>query len=91
MMTKQTTLLRIERKPEVLDRAGFSASTLHTRINQGLFVPPVSLGERAVGWPSHEVSQIIAALVAGKSKEDISQLVSDLVVKRSDLMEVLHG
>ena len=88
-MTYQTQSLRIERKPEVLDRTGFSRSTLYTRINQGLFVPPISLGARAVGWPQHEVSLIISAMIASTPSEDIKTLVINLLQTRSENLEVM--
>ena len=81
-MTHQAVRITIERKPEVLKRTGFSRSTLHNRINQGLFVPPVSLGDRAVGWPEHETSAILHAMVAGKAQEEIKIVVSSLLALR---------
>ena len=78
--------IRIERKPEVLARTGLARSTLHHRIKNGLFVPPVSLGgDRAVGWPSHEVTAVITAMVAGRSPDDIRTLVSSLIEKRQEM------
>ncbi len=73
---------RIERKPEVLEKTGLSRSTLHLRIKQGLFVPPISLGARAVGWLSTETDTILAAMVAGKSQAEIKQVVCQLIAAR---------
>lgn len=42
-MPNQTINLRIERRQDVLNKVRFSRSTLYSRIQQGLFVPPVSL------------------------------------------------
>ncbi len=81
----QPPRISIERKPEVLKRTGFSRSTLHNRINQGLFVPPISLGDRAVGWPEHETSAILLAMVAGKAHQEILLLVCSLVESRQQL------
>ena len=53
-MSNQTINLRIERRQDVLNKVRFSRSTLYSRIQQGLFVPPVSLGRRSVGWLEHE-------------------------------------
>ena len=47
------TILRI---PAVKSESGLSRSTIYLRIAQGLWTKPVSLGARAVGWPSDEVS-----------------------------------
>lgn len=77
--------VRIERKPEVLARTGLARSTLQHRIKNGLFVPPISLGgDRAVGWPSHEVTAVISAMIAGRSPDDIRTLVSSLIEKRQE-------
>lgn len=75
---------RIQRKPEILSMTGFSRSTLHARIKDELFVPPISLGERAVGWVSHETEAIVSAMVAGKNKDQLKALVSSLVAQRKN-------
>lgn len=80
--------LKIERKPEVLARTGFSRSTLHSRIKEGLFTPPIRLGERAVGWPDSDTTAILLALIAGKSKAELQEIVKDLIEQRKDSMEV---
>lgn len=77
-----STPLKIERKPEVQQRTGWPRSTLHSRISQGLFTPPVSLGSRAVGWPAHETSAILSAMIAGHSTEQIQALVANLIEQR---------
>ena len=83
--------LRIERKPETLQRTGFSRTTLYTRVKQQLFVPPISLGERCVGFVSSEVDSVLAAMIAGQSKDEIKALVASLVEQRKNAVEVTHG
>ena len=68
----------IQRKPAVLRDTGLTRSTLYLRIAQGLFTKPVSLGARAVGWPSYEIAALNAARIAGKSNAEISALVDKL-------------
>ncbi len=53
--------------PSVKAKSGNPRSTLFLRIAQRLWPKAVSLGERAVGWPSDEVAAINAARIAGKS------------------------
>lgn len=77
-------MITLLKKPEVLRIYGVSKSTLHNRINDGLFTPPVSIGARAVAWPSNEVESIAKAMIAGKSTEDIRMLVKILVEKRAE-------
>ena len=82
----KTGALKIERKPAVLQRIGLSRSTLHSRIQQGLWCPPISLGARAVGFLEHETDELIAAHINGYSPEQLKDLVKSLVAERSTLL-----
>ena len=73
------TILRI---PAVKSYSGLSRSTIYLRIAQGLWTKPVSLGARAVGWPSDEVEAINAARIAGKTDEEVRALVAKLEAAR---------
>ncbi len=73
------TILRI---PAVKSESGLSRSTIYLRIAQGLWTKPVSLGARAVGWPSDEVAAINAARIAGKTDEEVRALVVKLEADR---------
>ena len=73
------TILRV---PAVKAECGLSRSTLYLRIAQGLWTKPVSLGARAVGWPSDEVAALNAARIAGKSNAEIRALVATLEAAR---------
>ena len=73
------TILRI---PDVKAESGYSRSTLYLRITQGLWPKPVHLGPRAVGWPSEEVAAINAARIAGKTDDEIRELVLRLEAAR---------
>ena len=74
--------LTILRRKQVEAETGYSRSTIYLRISQGLFIKPVSLGARAVGFPAGEVSALIAARIAGKSEVDIRALVVKLQAAR---------
>jgi prophage regulatory protein len=76
------TILRI---PAVKSESGLSRSTIYLRIAQGLWTKPVSLGERAVGWPSEEVAAINAARIAGKTDEEVRALVTKMEAARKIL------
>jgi len=73
------TILRL---PAVKSESGLSRSTIYLRVSQGLWTKPVSLGARAVGWPSDEVEAINAARIAGDTDEDIRDLVKKLEAAR---------
>ena len=55
----------ILRMPAVKLESGLSRSTIYLRVSQGLWTKPVSLGARAVGWPSDEIEAIILHVLPG--------------------------
>ena len=76
----------ILRLPSVKAESGLSRSTIYQRIADGLFPKPVSLGARAVGWPSYEISALNNARIAGKLDSDIRILVQQLEARRKSLV-----
>ena len=72
----------IVRRRQVEAATGYSRSTIYLRISQGLWPKPVGLGARAVGWPESEVAAINAARIAGKSDDEIRDLVTKLHAER---------
>ena len=74
--------LTILRRKQVEAETGYSRSTIYLRISQGLFIRPVALGARAVGFPAGEVAALNAARIAGKSDNDIRELVAKLETAR---------
>lgn len=73
------TILRL---PTVKIQSGYSRSTIYLRISQGLWTKQVCLGPRSVGWPSGEVAALNAARIAGKSDQEIRDLVLKLEAAR---------
>jgi prophage regulatory protein len=73
------TILRF---PEAAASRGLSRSTCYQQIAQGLMTRPVKLGARAIGWPREEIEAINAARIAGKSEDEIRQLVRRLEAQR---------
>jgi len=59
-----------------------SHATLYRRINEGLFPPGVSLGNRSVGWLAHEVDAMLIAFASGKTTEQLQTVVKTLIEKR---------
>jgi len=86
-MPNQTVNLRIERRQDVLNKLRFSRSTLYSRIQQGLFVPPVSLGRRSVGWLEHETDMVLRGLISGRTDIEIKELVKEVIALRADLCD----
>jgi len=86
-MPNQTINLRIERRQDVLNKVRFSRSTLYSRIQQGLFVPPVSLGRRSVGWLEHETDMVLRGLISGRTDIEIKELVKEVIALRASLCD----
>ena len=80
----------IYRLSQVKIETGLPRSTIYLRIQQGLLTKPISLGGRSVGWPATEISQINAARIAGKSNEEIKNLVDELENQRGEERGIHH-
>lgn len=74
----------ILRMPAVKHESGLSRSTIYLYIEKGLWTKPVLLGARAVGWPSDEVAALNAARIAGKTDNEIRDLVRKMETARKD-------
>ena len=77
----QTTMIRL---PKVLATTGLGRSSLYAAVKDGLFVKPVPLGPRAVGFAEHEVQAINQAKLSGKSLTEIRELVATLHAQRTE-------
>jgi prophage regulatory protein len=82
MATQIKPATSILRRKQVEACTGLARSTIYDRVKSGTFTAPVSLGARAVGWPSHEIEALNAARIAGKSDEEIRALVAKLEAAR---------
>ncbi len=80
--------MKLLKLPQVLGFTAKSRSTHYHEINIGLMTPPVKLGEQSVAWPEDEILAINRARIAGKSNEEIKQLVTKLVADRKNLSMV---
>ena len=83
IIMKRKEHLQVERKSEVLQRIGLSRSTLHSKIQKGLWCPPIPLGARAVGFIEYETDELIAAHINGYSPDQLRELVKNLVAERA--------
>lgn len=55
---------RLLRLKQVLSIIGLCRTTLYSKIHRGEFPAPVSLGARAVGWPSSAIQEWVKSRVA---------------------------
>ena len=74
--------LQLIRRPEKLLLTGRSKSSNYNDEKQGLCVPPIPIGDRAVAYVKHEVEAVIQARISGKSKGEIRELVANLIAQR---------
>ena len=75
--------MSILRMPAVKAETGHrSHASIYTAIKAGLFTTGVAIGQRAKGWPDHEVHAINAARIAGQSEDQIKALVIKLHAER---------
>lgn len=85
-------MLQIIRRPEILRGMGLSDSGLDRAIVDGFIPPPIKLSpdpmRRAVGWPSYEVDELIAARIAGLDPDETRALVAELIERRTQAREV---
>ena len=89
MANQLLAALTILRRKQVQAETGYSRSTIYLRISQGLFVKPVSLGARAVGFPAGEVASLNAARIAGKTEAEIRTLVTRVRQLRTQLYDFI--
>ena len=83
-MVKNISILRPK---AVQARRGRSRSAHYKDITDGLFVPSISIGNRAVGTPDYEVDTMISAQIEGRSNEELQALVKELVAARKDIIK----
>lgn len=81
--------IKIQRLPDVLADNGDSRSTHYANINKGLWPKPVKIGLRSSGWPEEENKAINAARIAGKTPDEIRELVAKLEAARKTLPEAI--
>ena len=63
---------------EVLRRKAIGRSTLYAEIQRGVVPKPVKLGARKVGWPLHEVDQMMVFYLRSPTERECRQFVLEL-------------
>jgi prophage regulatory protein len=64
-------------------KPGWKKSHFHAQIKLGLMTPPVKLGRRCARYVESEVDAVVNARIAGKSDDEVKQLIVGLVAARS--------
>lgn len=83
-------MITIQRLTQSRKMLGISRSTFYLQISQGLITKPIQIGLRAVGWPSNEIEAIVNARVAGKSIQEIKNIVVELQAQRRSIGKFDH-
>jgi prophage regulatory protein len=81
MTTK--TFHQLIRRTECLAIIARSKSSLQLDEKNGMFCPPISIGDRAVAYIKNEVEAVIQARIEEQSTEQIKQLVQELINQRT--------
>ena len=78
--------MAIWRIPSVKDEMGWrSDASVYNCVRNGTLTTGVAIGQRSRGWPDYEVKAIAAARIAGKTDDEIRELVLILHAKRIEL------
>ncbi|MCB1936736.1 MAG: transcriptional regulator [Nitrosomonas sp.] len=83
--------LQLIKNTEARSSLGVGNTTFYEQLNAGLITPAVKLGVHSVAWPKHEIQAIVAARIAGKSDDQIKELVKQLVADRAKLPSIING
>lgn len=67
---------------DVASRVTGSRSSIYARIKAGTLPPPIRISSQSAAWVEHEIEAVLRAQIAGKSGEDLKNIVSDLVRQR---------
>ena len=75
---------------EVLRRKSVGRSTLYAEMQRGVFPKPVKLEARKVGWPQHEVDQMMVLYLRSPTENKCREFVMELHNDRVN-MEVYNA
>lgn len=78
-------LCQLIRRPQKLLMTGRSKSSNYNDEQQGLCVPPISIGARSVAYILSEVEEVVKARIEGKEPEQIKALVANLITQRKQV------
>ncbi len=78
-------MINLFRLPGVKKATTECRSGIYAKIKAGLLPPPIKMGSRISAWIESEVDAVVAARIAGKSDDEIRQLVKDLVAARKNI------
>lgn len=84
------TLPRLIKLPDVAAATALRSTSIYACIKAGTLPPPIKLTARSSAWVESEIAAINAARIAGKSDDEIRELVRELVAQRAAPAQTLH-
>jgi|25BtaG_2_1085352.scaffolds.fasta_scaffold20550_2 prophage regulatory protein len=69
--------MRIMRLTEVIQTTGLARSSIYSRMTEGSFPRPVSLGARSVGWVSEEIQDWVESRIQERDADSGLQMAGD--------------
>lgn len=72
------------RTKDVCAVTGMARPTLYQAMAEGLWPRPIKLGEKSSAWPARECNAVLAARIAGRTNDEIRELVAELMAARSN-------
>jgi prophage regulatory protein len=82
MSADKAKLIRLK---DVISISGLKRATIYSYISKGLFPLQITLGERIVAWIETEILAVNQARIAGKTEQEIQNLVSQLKIQRQQI------
>ena len=71
------------RPAQLAARRSISQTTVWRNVNRGILPHPVQISVNAVGFPVAEIDALDAAVIAGKTDDELRALVKDLELARA--------
>lgn len=74
---------RLIDRRESMHAYGIANTLFYKKIKAGLIPPPIKVTRMASRWPEDEHSEVIAAMIAGATENELRMLVKRLVAVRA--------
>lgn len=74
-----THLLRL---PAVMAERARGRSSTYNDVKAGLLTEPVKVGPNTVAWPAGEIRRLNEARIAGKTEDEIREVVREMMAAR---------
>ena len=80
-------MTRILRMKQAIEKTGLSRSSIYNLMADGQFPRSIKISERAAGWVEDDIEAYLAAVISGKGREHVKELVASINAKRKPLLK----